>query len=846
MAIRIPAVIDLVSCSGSDTDVDSDTDAEISSASWSVWRDRIFQPYDQATAAALETAWQAEKKEVKVNVGQHAYMVTLCGAMEQQVLENRSKKRSVRRIGPARGAATGTAPCPQGSGADSVPRAQVISGADSVALDTLPLPGLPPEVAEDAKAAVLAMAAQLAVISKEGFTTTLVCGPTGAGKSALLNELVALGVCLKPQAKPRYTGQQMFQPIVSLLASHLGSLDKALDRLNMIGLNSVPSWMQHFSSLSNGQQERFVLALQLESNVQLDDFGGFVDAHTQQFLAIGLARIVRKADLKNIVIASCNPRLAAWLQPSLLVVFSSDGTPRLTKNPAANPARVEIRLRYVTAGFDSDRNSRASTAAVVEEAQARGGRAEPPLSFAADAVPPPVLITVSSWVTIDRATIDACLVTGLATSQLGEKRHTESTFSYPKQLGEGPRATPRWTMAAVIGGSGSGKSLALREVCGTVCSPRCRGCPHRPRAPSWGRENSVAAQLAQLSGGRFDAASIASLLEHLLGLRASAAARPPARLSAGERALADVAHVLISASREPASQTAPIGIDEFLTRTDRPSAFRACQGLRKLMEELGLGRRQLIVATVHDDFIPFLKPDLLVLTSLKVSRVLAWPACGKFARQLCRSPAPPADPFATPRLNFELRTCADHPKEGGYTSGIWAASFKEHHYKDPNLNTNATADVLRTESGEPVGFVASIGHFGATDKRDTADEEKTKVRREHRVCILPGWQGLGLGPAMSDLSASMWTATPHNDAAKKTHPHWRYTCVTAHPRFGAYRDSNDKWQPTSGNHKTTDGEFRFAHEYVGPRHAFAPGEQRRVPNTGSGAKRARSLGAGPS
>ena len=41
------------------------------------------------------------------------------------------------------------------------------------------------------------------------------------------------------------------------------SMQDAMDRLNMIGLNSIPAWRQHFGSLSNGQQERCSLALAL-------------------------------------------------------------------------------------------------------------------------------------------------------------------------------------------------------------------------------------------------------------------------------------------------------------------------------------------------------------------------------------------------------------------------------------------------------------------------------------------------------------------------------------------------------------------------------------------------------
>ena len=138
-------------------------------------------------------------------------------------------------------------------------------------------------------------------------------------------------------------------------------------------------------------------------------------------------------------------------------------------------------------------------------------------------------------------------------------------------------------------------------------------------------------------------------------------------------------------------------------------------------------------------------------------------------------------------------------------------------------------------------MVATLCHFGNADKgwKDKAESERTKSRREHRVVVLPSWQGLGLGPAMSDLSAALWTATPHGDPVKTEKPNWRYSSVTAHPRFGSYRDTSESWTPTSGNGK----EGKYAHEFVGPP---AAGAKRREPAKGSQPPGKRPCVAGPS
>lgn len=94
------------------------------------------------------------------------------------------------------------------------------------------------------------------------------------------------------------------------------------------------------------------------------------------------------------------------------------------------------------------------------------------------------------------------------------------------------------------------------------------------------------------------------------------------------------------------------------------------------------------------------------------------------------------------------------------------------------------------------------------------------------MVVLPSWQGLGLGPALSDLSASLWTATSHGDEIKTDRPCWRYSSTTAHPRFGSYREFNPQWTPTATNGK--DG--MFSHEYVGQAQVAV---KRRIPVSGS-------------
>ena len=81
----------------------------------------------------------------------------------------------------------------------------------------------------------------------------LIVGPTGSGKTRLLNALVKRGV-VNPAAETEVWPAH--RTVVSALAERCGGVQAAMSRLNAVGLNTVPEWVKPFSALSNGQQAR--------------------------------------------------------------------------------------------------------------------------------------------------------------------------------------------------------------------------------------------------------------------------------------------------------------------------------------------------------------------------------------------------------------------------------------------------------------------------------------------------------------------------------------------------------------------------------------------------------------
>jgi GNAT superfamily N-acetyltransferase len=106
--------------------------------------------------------------------------------------------------------------------------------------------------------------------------------------------------------------------------------------------------------------------------------------------------------------------------------------------------------------------------------------------------------------------------------------------------------------------------------------------------------------------------------------------------------------------------------------------------------------------------------------------------------------------------------------------------FKDHHYLDGKINKSSRCYIAIWE-GKVVGFNASITMPNGYIKN---------AWRGHRTVILPDFQGLGIGPRLSDTIAQIHIDQGH-----------RYYSRSAHPRLNNYRDNSPLWKPTSKNKK---------------------------------------------
>jgi GNAT superfamily N-acetyltransferase len=154
--------------------------------------------------------------------------------------------------------------------------------------------------------------------------------------------------------------------------------------------------------------------------------------------------------------------------------------------------------------------------------------------------------------------------------------------------------------------------------------------------------------------------------------------------------------------------------DEYTSVVDRTVAQTCSYALQKTVRRHKL---QCIAVTCHDDVIDWLQPD--------------WtyePAENRFAWRLLR---------CRPSIPLHIVRC---------TTSAWPL-FAPHHYLSGHINRSSVC-FLASWQDRPVAFSAWLPFVG----------QGPLTRREHRTVVLPDYQGVGVGMAVSALIASMWKA----------------------------------------------------------------------------------------
>ncbi len=202
-------------------------------------------------------------------------------------------------------------------------------------------------------------------------------------------------------------------------------------------------------------------------------------------------------------------------------------------------------------------------------------------------------------------------------------------------------------------------------------------------------------------------------------------------LSTGQKMRADLARCILMREKT-------IVFDEFTSVVDRTVAQICSAALAKAVRRDAT--RRFVAVSCHEDILPWLCPDWIFNVGTMTTE---W-------RHLQRRPD----------IRLDIRRGA---------SSEWQL-FRQHHYLSAQLLRNARVYIGEID-GRPVAFCATRHHFGSI-----------KARREHRLVVLPDFQGVGIGNRLSEHIATM------------ERREGRYLSQTSHPAMIAHRIRSPLWK----------------------------------------------------
>ena len=207
-------------------------------------------------------------------------------------------------------------------------------------------------------------------------------------------------------------------------------------------------------------------------------------------------------------------------------------------------------------------------------------------------------------------------------------------------------------------------------------------------------------------------------------------------LSNGEKFRADMARRLKSGAV----------VDEFTSVVNRDVAISCSCSIEKYIRNNHL--KNIVFCSCHDDIIPYLQPTWIYNTDKHEFHN------GRYLQR--------------PKLELRVYQC---------DKSMWNM-FKKYHYLSGELNS-ASVCYVAVLNNRPVAFMALLTLCGRDVKH---------AWREHRVVVLPDFQGMGIGNKMSEMIAQGYIEKGCT-----------YYCKTSNPRMGEHREKSASWRATATN-----------------------------------------------
>jgi ABC-type Mn2+/Zn2+ transport system ATPase subunit len=144
------------------------------------------------------------------------------------------------------------------------------------------------------------------------FNIGLIIGSSGSGKTTLAKHIFGQDCFKELVNKDKCIIEQFPEQL---------TYDERVNFLNGSGLSQVPCWIKPVKTLSNGQQARAEIALQLAQNkdiILIDEFTSVVDRTIAKVMAHTVNKQIRRHN-KKIILLSCHYDIIEWLNPDWII-----------------------------------------------------------------------------------------------------------------------------------------------------------------------------------------------------------------------------------------------------------------------------------------------------------------------------------------------------------------------------------------------------------------------------------------------------------------------------------------------------------------------------------------------
>lgn len=271
-----------------------------------------------------------------------------------------------------------------------------------------------------------------------------------------------------------------------------------------------------------------------------------------------------------------------------------------------------------------------------------------------------------------------------------------------------PIEEKQWSIGAIIGASGSGKTTIATELFSGS---------HLHSNFNWSNTASILDEFPK-------EITTKEVVEMLSSVGLSSPPhwlKPFCHLSNGQKFRVELARLLLS-------EHDCVLFDEFTSVVDREVAKVCCAALSKTIRRRL--RPQLVAISCHFDIIDWLQPDWVFDVS---ANRFEW-------RTLRRRPEIHLRVYKANSLAWEL--------------------FRGHHYLDTSINKAAQCFVA-TWNDKPVAFTSYL-HF--------VHAQVKNAKREHRTVVLPDFQGVGIGNKLSEFIGNRLKSEGFRFLSTTSHP----------------------------------------------------------------------------